>query len=68
LWRLDLWLSFQIVGTGAFYAEIPARVVEEGHGLSGGVRRVNAGDVEIVVAGRMQVDDGALEGRYGIRQ
>jgi hypothetical protein len=58
--RLYLGFSLEFVGTRALYAEIPARVVEEGHGFTAGHGRIDAGDVEVMVPGRVHVDDGAL--------
>src|ERR1035437_7108891 len=59
---LALLFALEFEGDGAFYPQVPPLVVEERHRVRTGSRRgVHAGQVEVVVARRVDVDEGAFE-------
>ena len=67
---LTLGFAHQFVSAGTLDSEISTRVIEQRHGLfAHGAGCVHASDVQVVVAGRVNVNDRALEARdRGLQQ
>src|SRR5450631_251884 len=66
---LELGLADQVVSAGALDSEVATRVVEQRHRLlADSTGRVHTGDVQVVIARRVNVDDRALEAGDGLYQ